>query len=55
MRHFLEIDDLSPDELTEVLDLAGEQHPAKVLEGRGVALIFETFPQSTNSPGIFRV
>ena len=40
-RHFLEIDDLSADELTEVLDLAGEQHPAKVLEGRGVALIFE--------------
>ena len=40
-RHFLEIDDLSPDELAEVLDLASEQHPTKVLEGRGVALIFE--------------
>ena len=40
-RHFLEIDDLSADELAEVLDLAAEQQPAKVLEGRGVALIFE--------------
>jgi ornithine carbamoyltransferase len=40
-RHFLEIDDLSADELAEVLDLAGEQQPSKVLEGRGVALIFE--------------
>ena len=40
-RHFLEIDDLSADELTEVLELAGETRPAKVLEGRGVALIFE--------------
>jgi ornithine carbamoyltransferase len=40
-RHFLEIDDLSADELAAVLDLAQEQHPAKVLEGRGVALIFE--------------
>ncbi|MEA3078038.1 MAG: ornithine carbamoyltransferase [Actinomycetota bacterium] len=40
-RHFLEIDDLTADELAAVLDLAQEQHPAKVLEGRGVALIFE--------------
>ena len=40
-RHFLEIDDLSADELAEVLELAGETQPAKVLEGRGVALIFE--------------
>ncbi|HUP85065.1 MAG TPA: ornithine carbamoyltransferase [Acidimicrobiales bacterium] len=41
IRHFLEIDDLSAEELAEVLDLAAEQHPVKVLEGRGVALIFE--------------
>jgi ornithine carbamoyltransferase len=40
-RHFLEIDDLTPDELTQVLDLAAERNPAKVLDGRGVALIFE--------------
>jgi ornithine carbamoyltransferase len=40
-RHFLEIDDLSPDELTAVLDLAAERTPPKVLDGRGVALIFE--------------
>jgi len=40
-RHFLEIDDLSAAELTEVLDLAHEQDPPAVLEGRGVALIFE--------------
>ena len=40
-RHFLEIDDLSADELAEVLDLAADTSPARVLEGRGVALIFE--------------
>jgi len=40
-RHFLEVDDLSVAELGEVLDLAAETHPEKVLEGRGVALIFE--------------
>jgi ornithine carbamoyltransferase len=40
-RHFLEIDDLSADELATVLDLAQEQHPPRVLEGRGVALLFE--------------
>ena len=40
-RHFLEVDDLSPDELTQVLDLAAEAAPARVLEGRGVALLFE--------------
>ncbi len=40
-RHFLEVDDLSPEELLEVLDLAGEAEPAPVLAGRGVALIFE--------------
>ena len=40
-RHFLEVDDLSADELAAVLELAGERNPAKVLDGRGVALIFE--------------
>jgi ornithine carbamoyltransferase len=40
-RHFLEVDDLSSDELTAVLDLASDPHPTKVLDGRGVALIFE--------------
>ncbi|MDQ3106541.1 MAG: ornithine carbamoyltransferase [Actinomycetota bacterium] len=40
-RHFLDVDDLSVDELGDVLRLAAERHPAKVLDGRGVALIFE--------------
>lgn len=42
-RHFLEIDDLSPDDIATVLDLS-EQPIAKlpkVLAGRGVALVFE--------------
>ena len=41
LRHFLEIDDLTPDELATVLDLAEEQHPKSVLQGRGAALVFE--------------
>jgi ornithine carbamoyltransferase len=41
VRHFLEVDDLTADELTAVLDLASERNPPKVLENRGVALIFE--------------
>ena len=45
-RSFLEIDDLSPAELTEVLDTAaaGKADPStipKVLNGQGVALLFE--------------
>ena len=40
-RHFLEVDDLSPAELSEVLELAAETEPAKVLDGRAVALLFE--------------
>ncbi len=40
-RHFLEVDDLSAAELAAVLDLAAEKHPTRVLEGRGVALLFE--------------
>jgi ornithine carbamoyltransferase len=41
IRHLLEIDDLSSDELGEVLDLAEVAAPDRVLEGRGVALVFE--------------
>jgi ornithine carbamoyltransferase len=41
MRHFLEIDDLSPAELARVLDLATSTDPARVLAGKGMALIFE--------------
>ena len=41
MRHFLEVDDLSVDELRRVLQLARDPAPPKVLEGQGVALIFE--------------
>jgi ornithine carbamoyltransferase len=40
-RHFLEVDDLSPDELDAVLDLAGEANPRRVLDGKGVALLFQ--------------
>jgi ornithine carbamoyltransferase len=40
-RHFLDIDDLSPEELGRVLDLAEDPGPARVLAGRGVALLFE--------------
>jgi ornithine carbamoyltransferase len=40
MRHFLEIDDLSPDELAQVLDLSQGDAP-KVLAGKGAALVFE--------------
>ena len=41
MRHFLEVDDLSPKELLQVLDLAESYPPEPVLAGLGVALIFE--------------
>ncbi len=41
MNDFLEVDDLSPDGLATVLDLAEERFPARVLAGRGVALLFE--------------
>ena len=41
VRHLLEVDDLSSDELTQVLDLAELDPPARPLEGRGVALLFE--------------
>jgi ornithine carbamoyltransferase len=41
IRHFLEVDDLSPTELVEVLDLSEHPDPPKVLAGRGAALMFE--------------
>ncbi|MDQ3898828.1 MAG: ornithine carbamoyltransferase [Actinomycetota bacterium] len=41
LRHLLEVDDLSPEELRAVLDLAEQADPPKVLSGRGVALLFE--------------
>ncbi len=41
MRHLLEIDDLSRDELFEVLGLALEPNPPQVLTRKGMALVFE--------------
>ena len=41
MRHFLEIDDLTPEELGHVLDLSEQAQPSQVLAGRGAALVFE--------------
>ena len=41
MRHLLEIDDLTPDEIRAVLDLADSPEPPQVLAGKGAALIFE--------------
>ena len=40
-RHLLEVDDLSPAELAEVLDLADDPSPPQALEGKGMALLFE--------------
>ncbi len=41
VRHFLDVDDLSADELAEVLRLAELPEPPQVLAGKGVALFFE--------------
>jgi len=41
MRHLLEVDDLIADELRAVLELAERPDPPQVLDGRGMALIFE--------------
>jgi ornithine carbamoyltransferase len=41
MRHLLEVDDLTPDELAHVLDLAEHPDPPQVLGGKGAALVFE--------------
>lgn len=40
-RHLLDIDDLTPEELREVLDMARLPDPPRVLDGRGMALVFE--------------
>jgi ornithine carbamoyltransferase len=40
-RHFLEVDDLTRDELMAVLHLAAEPSPPQVLAGKGAALVFE--------------
>ena len=40
-RHFLEIDDLTRDELMAVLHLAAAPAPPQVLAGKGAALVFE--------------
>jgi len=41
MRHLLEVDDLTTDELWRVLHLAADPAPPRVLEGKGMALVFE--------------
>lgn len=41
IRHLLEVDDLSRDELITVLELAARPDPPQVLTGQGVALLFE--------------
>ena len=41
MRSFLEIDDLTPAEVVEVLDRSEVPTPAKALDGQGAALVFE--------------
>jgi ornithine carbamoyltransferase len=41
MRHLLEIDDLTPEDLRRVLRLAADPVPPRVLEGQGMALVFE--------------
>ncbi|MBI2705306.1 MAG: ornithine carbamoyltransferase [Actinobacteria bacterium] len=40
-RHFLDIDDLTTDELLAVIDRSEDSSPPRVLEGKGMALIFE--------------
>lgn len=41
VRHFLDIDDLSADEVAQVLELASRPDLPKVLAGKGAALLFE--------------
>lgn len=41
MRHLLEIDDLSPDELRTILDLSERSDLPRVLDGQGAMLLFE--------------
>jgi ornithine carbamoyltransferase len=41
VRHLLEVDDLTAEELHRVLDLAEDPAPAQVLAGKGMALVFQ--------------
>ncbi len=41
VRHLLEVDDLTAAELATVLDLSNDPSPSPVLEGKGMALLFE--------------
>jgi ornithine carbamoyltransferase len=41
VRHFLEVDDLENDQLTQVVSLAVEPNPPQVLIHKGAALVFE--------------
>ena len=41
MRSFLEVDDLTVEELNRVIDLCLAPNPPKVLQGEGAALVFE--------------
>jgi ornithine carbamoyltransferase len=48
-RHLLDIDDLSAEELDEVLLLGEDPRPPAVLDGRGVALVFEKASNRTRN------
>jgi ornithine carbamoyltransferase len=48
-RHLLDVDDLAPSELAEVLDLAEKPDSPPVLAGRTVALVFEKPSNRTRS------
>ncbi|WP_420436149.1 ornithine carbamoyltransferase [Candidatus Poriferisocius sp.] len=41
VRHLLEVDDLTAAELATVLELSADLAPSRVLEGKGMALLFE--------------
>ena len=49
MRHFLDVDDLQPNELARILNLAADPNPPQVLAGRGAALLFEKPSARTRS------
>lgn len=48
-RSFLDIDDVTPDELVAVLDASERPDPPQVLAGKGVALVFEKPSNRTRS------
>ena len=49
VRHLLDIDDLTPVEVRRVLTLAADPSPPRVLDGKGVVLIFEKPSSRTRS------